>query len=315
MTVGATAITIFHPPSEPQRFAQWVAEYLASARHAFGYVAARESVQSDGRPDPVLDRALDWAIAVSFDSAERLDAWFDSAERQHVLAEGESQGFWRCASDLILADGDLPANAGVFLHSVAPGKEAEFVAAQSDLTLTSSAFPGYEGTALLPADTSGQWMSVLRFRSARHLAGWIRSSERHNALPRLRGELTRDFSELPRSAPFGSTVRVADGETVITPAWKSALLVVLCLYPTVMLLSKFQAPALATLGFTAPLSVFVGNVISVVLLQWVLVPAASRPFRRWLDPIDGAAGPISLAGAAVVGVGYALLLLIFSFVG
>jgi uncharacterized protein len=312
MTVGATAITIFHPPSEPQRFAQWVAEYLASARHASGYVAARESVQSDGRPD----RALDWATAVSFDSAERLDAWFDSAERQHVLAEGESQGFWRCASDLILADGELPpSNAGVFLHSVAAGKEAEFVAAQRDLTLSSSAFPGYEGTALLTADTSGQWMSVLRFRTARHLAGWIRSSERHNALPRLRGGLTRDFSELPRSAPFGSTVRVADGETVITPAWKSALLVVLCLYPTVMLLSKFQAPALATLGITTPLSVFVGNVISVVLLQWVLVPAASRPFRRWLDPIDGAAGRISLAGAAVVGVGYALLLLIFSIAG
>jgi uncharacterized protein len=308
MTVGATAITIFHPPSEPQRFARWVAGYLASARHSAGYVTARESVQSDGR--------LDWAVAVSFDSCAQLDAWCDSAERQYLLGEGTSQGFWRCAPDLILADGEPPpADAAVFLHSVAPGKETQFVAAQSDLTLTSSAFPGYEGTALLPADTSGQWMSVLRFRTARQLAGWLRSSERQNALPRLRGELTRDFSELPRSAPFGSTIRVADGKTMITPAWKSALLVVLCLYPTVMLLSRFQAPALATIGITAPLSVFVGNVISVVLLQWVLVPAASRPFRRWLDPIDGAAGGISVAGAAVIGVGYGVLLLVFSFVG
>jgi uncharacterized protein len=312
MTVVATAITIFHPPADPERFARWAAAYLASARHSPGYVGARQSVQSDGD----LNSALDWALAVSFDSAERLDAWFDGPERQHVLGEGESQGFWRRASDLVLAQGEPPpANTGIFLHSVAPGKEAEFVAAQSDLTLTSSAFPGYEGTFLLPADTSGQWMSVLRFRTTRHLTGWMGSSERQAALPRLRGELTGDFSELPRSAPFGSTVRVADGQTVITPAWKSALLVVLCLYPTVMLLSRFEAPALTRLGITAPLSMFVGNVISVVLLQWVLVPAASRPFRRWLDPIDGAAGPISLAGAGVIAVGYAVLLLLFEFLG
>jgi antibiotic biosynthesis monooxygenase (ABM) superfamily enzyme len=307
MTVGATAITILHPPSDPERFGRWVAEYLASARHTSGYVSARESVQGS--------RQLDWALEVSFDSEQRLDAWLDGAERQAVLSEGEAQGYWRSASDLILAQGELPPpNAGVFLHSVAPGKEAEFVAAQSDLTLASSVFSGYEGTALFPADASGQWMSVLRFRTPGQLAGWIRSRERQKALPRLRDELTRDFAELPRSAPFGSTVRVADGQTRITPAWKSAMLVVLCLYPTVILLSKSLAPALSHLGIKQSLAVFVGNVISVVLLQWVLVPAASRPFRRWLDPIDGAPARITLVGAAMVVVAYAALVLIFTLI-
>jgi hypothetical protein len=158
----------------------------------------------------------------------------------------------------------------------------------------------------------GQWMSVLRFRTAGQLTGWIRSRERLEALPRLRGELTGDFAELSRSAPFGSTVRVADGQARITPAWKSAMLVVLCLYPTVILLSKSLAPALSHLGINQPLAVFVANVVSVVLLQWVLVPAASLPFRRWLDPIDGAPARISLAGAAVLVVGYAALLLVFT---
>jgi antibiotic biosynthesis monooxygenase (ABM) superfamily enzyme len=157
-------------------------------------------------------------------------------------------------------------------------------------------------------------MSVLRFRRPGQLTAWIRSRERHEALPRLRGELTRDFAELPRSAPFGSTVRVADGQTRITPAWKSAMLVVLCLYPTVILLSKSLAPALSHLGIKQSLAVFVGNVISVVLLQWVLVPAASRPFRRWLDPIDGAPARITLVGAAMVVVAYAALVLIFTLI-
>jgi antibiotic biosynthesis monooxygenase (ABM) superfamily enzyme len=308
MTVGASAITIFHSPSDPERFGHWVAGLLAAASNTRGYVSARRSVQRDGH--------LDWAVEVSFESTDLLDAWLDSDGRQDVLGEGEARGFWRCASDLILARGDLPpGNAGVFLHSVAPGKEAEFVAAQGNLTSSSSVFPGYEGTALFPADSSGQWMSVLRFRTAQQLNGWIGSQERREALPRLRGELTRDFAELPRSAPFGSTVRVADGITKITPAWKSAMLVVLCLYPTVVLLSKSLAPALDRLGIDRSLAMFVGNVVSVGLLQWILVPAASVPFRRWLDPIDGAPARISLAGAAVVVVAYGALLALFALLG
>jgi antibiotic biosynthesis monooxygenase (ABM) superfamily enzyme len=93
------------------------------------------------------------------------------------------------------------------------------------------------------------------------------------------------------------------------------MLVVLGLYPTVMLLSISVAPALGHLGFNKAFSVFVGNVISVALLQWVLVPLVSLPFRRWRDPIDGAAAGISLAGAGVLVVAYAALLAIFTLVG
>ncbi|WP_205872899.1 antibiotic biosynthesis monooxygenase [Mycobacterium camsae] len=308
MTVGAAAITIFHPPGNPDRFDGWVQGYLGTAGQAPGYVAARSSVPGGGQ--------LDWAVEVSFDSSESLDAWLDSAPRRTLLADGAAQGFGRSAADLILAPGELPpGNIGVFLHSVAAGKDADFVGAQRDLTLITATFAGYEGTALFPGDPSGQWMSVLRFRTAGQLAAWIRSGERRLALPSLRQELTDDFAELPRSAPFGSTVRVADGQAKITPAWKSAMLVILCLYPTVILLSKTLTPELNRVGIDQAAAIFVGNVISVAALQWLLVPAASRPFRRWLDPIDGAGTRISLAGATVVAAGYALLLLVFGLVG
>ncbi len=308
MTVGATAITIFHPPADPDRFGGWIEGYLALARQTPGYVTARQSVGGGGQ--------LDWAIELSFDDSELLDAWLDSQQRRAILAEGAAQGFGPSACDLVLVPGELPpANTGVFLHSVAPGNDVEFVGAQRDLTTISSTFAGYEGTALFPADRSGQWMSVLRFRTAGHLTAWIRSRERRQALPSLRDELTQDFTELSRSAPFGSTVRVADGQAKITPAWKTAMLVVLCLYPTVILLSKLLSPALNRVGMGQAAGIFVGNVISVALLQWVFVPAASRPFRRWLDPIDGASTRISLAGAAMVVVGYGVLLLVFSLIG
>lgn len=307
MSIGAAAVTIFHPPADSERFGRWVTGYLATARHSSGYVGTRQSVQKVSQ--------FDSAVEVRFETVEMLDAWLDGAERQGALAEGEAQGFWRSACDLIIAHGDAPpANVAVFLHNVAPGKEADFTAAQTDLTSSAAAFPGYEGTALFPADSTGQWLSLLRFRTAQHLAGWIQSQERREVLPRLRNELTRDFAELPRSAPFGATVRVADGQTKITPGWKSAMLVLLCLYPTVMVLSKSLAPALSRLGVQQPLAVFTGNLIGVALLQWILVPAVSRPFRRWLDPVDGAAAGISAAGGAMIVVVYAVLLTIFMLV-
>lgn len=303
MSAGASAITLFHPPSNPERFSRWVAAYEACARHSLGYVGARESVQGS---------RLDWAVEVAFDSADRLDAWLDGPERQAVLSDGEAQGYWRCASDLILVEGEPPpGNVGIFLHSVAAGSESEFTAAQGDLTRSSSAFPGYQGTAVFPADATGQWMSVLRFRTAQQLAAWVGSGERQEALPRLRGKLTRDFAELPHNAPFGSTIRIDQGHTRITPGWKTAMLVLLCLYPTVMVLSTWLSPVLSHLGVGQSLSVFVGNVISIALLQWVLVPAVSRPFGRWLDPIDGASGRISLAGATVIAIAYGVLLVVF----
>jgi hypothetical protein len=45
------------------------------------------------------------------------------------------------------------------------------------------------------------------------------------------------------------------------------------------------------------------------------VPTGSRPFRRRLDPIDGASRRISLADAGLVVVGYALMLLAFGIIG
>lgn len=194
---------------------------------------------------------------------------------------------------------------------MAAGSESEFTAAQGDLTRSSSVFPGYQGTAVFPADSDGQWMSVLRFRTARQLAAWVGSQERQEALPRLRGKLTRDFAELPHNAPFGSTIRIDRGHTKITPGRKTAMLVLLCLYPTVLVLTTCLLPVLSRLGVGQSLSVFVGNVISIALLQWVLVPAVSRPFGRWLDPIDGASVRISVAGATVIAIAYGVLLVVF----
>ena len=87
MRVGASAITIFHPPSDPERFGRWVAGYFASAGLSPGYVIARESVQAS--------RQLDWTLEVCFDSQDFSGRWLDSPGRKAAPSEPQARGHWR----------------------------------------------------------------------------------------------------------------------------------------------------------------------------------------------------------------------------
>ena len=128
--------------------------------------------------------------------------------------------------------------------------------------------PGYEGTALFPPDDAGRWLSVVRFRSDRRLADWLSSARRAESLPGLRSILAEDFSSLAQTTPFGITVRVDDGRLRMTPNWKSAMMVMLVLYPTVMLLSRFLGPVLDGWSVQPWLALWLSQVVSVVLMQW-----------------------------------------------
>ncbi|MDT5073737.1 MAG: uncharacterized protein QOH82_3057 [Mycobacterium sp.] len=301
---AVTAVTIFHPAADPDAFDGWLAELRASAAAAAGFMSSATSAH---------DAELDWAMAVTFSGEDALHAWLDSGDRRTILKGGQSQGFWCRSTDLILGDGiaDIPG-VSAFRHAVASGKESEFRAVQDRLAMASSQFPGYEGTVLIPPDEGDEWLSMLRFRTPEQLAAWLRSPERDRALPGLRSSLTKGFSAVSQTTPFATTVRVQDGKTLMTPNWKSAMLVLLVLYPTVMVLSRFFGPLLDRAGAEPWLALWVSQIVSVSALQWWLMPNVTKPFRRWLDPVDGAGVRISAMGAAVIVGGYALTLALFA---
>ncbi|MFE7743735.1 antibiotic biosynthesis monooxygenase [Nocardia sp. NPDC057455] len=255
---------------------------------------------------------LEPGFSVTFRSEAALHAFLDSAERSAALSDGASLGFYCKSSDLIIVEGESPPpGIGVFRHSVARDKEAEFEATEERLVAVSSEFPGFEGAALFPSG-GGRWFSVLRFRTERQLSEWMRSDERTAALPDLRSKLTEDFTVEAHTTPFGSTVRTVDGETRMTPTWKTAMLVLLVLYPTVMVLSRFLGPVLDRMGAPPWLALWLSQIVSVGLMSYFLSPAVASRFRRWLDPIDGAGRRISIAGTVMVVVLYALTLLLFA---
>lgn len=289
-----TAILVFHPDGDGS-FREWASAVAAAAIACPGCLRTRVSVH-DGSFEP--------AVAVTFTGVAELDAWLDHAD---VLRTGA----WLLAAPAIVLATDEPPPAGIaaFRHQLGAGKAAEFLDSQRELAAAAHGFSGYEGTVVVVDD--GEALSVLRFRSDRQLAGWMSSGRREAVLPGLRSSLTAEFAPVFGSTGFGTTVRTDGGRVLMTPSWKSVMLVLLVLYPTVMLLSRFLGPVLDRFGAEPWLSLWLSQVVSVAAMQWWLMPWASRPFRRWLDPVDGAGRRSSLAGAAVIVLLYGATLLLF----
>lgn len=313
-TAPATAVSVFRRENAGEGFASWAREMHAAAEKAPGFDSALVST-----PD---ETSFEWATAVSFDTEDHLHDWLDSPERTKLLQHGDAAGHHRVSADLIVVEGSAPSTGvGIITHDVANGRRSEFLKTQEKLVELSSAFSGFEGAVLLGpgragdevlGDSASTWLSVLRFRTDRQLSAWMQSDVRDAALPELREQLTGDFSVITHSTPFGSIVRIEDGKTQVTPDWKTAMLVLLVLYPTVMTLSRFVGPLLDEIGSPPWLSMWLSQILSVGLMTYFFMPAVTRWFRRWLDPIDGAPRTVSLVGALVVVVVYSVTLTLFA---
>jgi uncharacterized protein len=274
-------------------------------RTAPGFVAFAASIRRDA--------PLNWAVAVTFDSEDLLHQWLDGSTWNHLVRRGAARGLLRLSSDLVIIDGAvMPTGVAIVSSSVSGGMEADFQASLVKLTMAASRLSGYEGAAVFPPGARGEWRSLIRFRTEPQLSAWLRSPQRTQALPPVRSSLTKDFSVFAKTTPLGTTVRNVNGKTEMTPSWKTAMLLLMVLYPVGMLQSRFVAPVIGKLGAQPWLSVWLGQIISVALMQWWLMPTVSSWCRRWLDPVDGAGLRISLRGAAVAMIVYAASLTLFA---
>lgn len=253
---------------------------------------------------------LDWVIAVRFREEAAVHDWLD---RARDLITGS--GYQRASLEFII-DG-APRTPGVVVvnEAVATGSEAAFVETAEHLAQLERAQPGWEGSSVFPpGGILTSWSSVIRFRTEDQLSAWLESPDLTGALPRFQAHLSEE-AKVTTATTFGSTLRVTNGKAAVTPDWKTALAILLVLYPTVMLLAKFVGPTLAAIAPQPWLGTFLNLAISIVLLTWVLMPLSARLLRRWLDPVEGAGAKVSAIGAVAVCAGYLLMFLIFGTVG
>jgi antibiotic biosynthesis monooxygenase (ABM) superfamily enzyme len=260
---------------------------------------------------PEADRD-EWTVVYRFDSTSNLETWLGSPVRQALLEEGAGLFASPPSQHVLVAEPAESSVTVVVSHPVSAGNEQEFLAWQERMTEAERAYPGFRGSELFRPVPGIQetWTTVYRYDTSENLERWLASPER----ARLLEEATAfsDFELHRISSPYGSWFAFPDGAPDAKPpsSWKTALSVLVGLYPTVVVLTI----VISELWESAELwqSLLLGNVLSVCLLTWVVMPVVTRALRFWLAPEPAAAGPrVDVLGTVVSIVFLTLAALVF----
>jgi uncharacterized protein len=243
------------------------------------------------------DAGGEWTVLYRFDSKPHLESWLGSAERAEVLAGGAALFDGPASQQVMMGTADEEAVTVIVSHPVDPAHEDDFLAWQQRVTDAERAFPGFLGSELFRPvpGVQTEWTAMFRFDTEQHLNSWLESPGRRKLL-----EEGREFQEFELhrvASPFGSWFAFNGDRAEGPAAWKTALSVLVGLYPTVVLLTL----GISELWPTGRLweTLLLGNILSVCLLTWVVMPVVTRALRFWLDPAGGHAS----RRADLIGVG------------
>jgi hypothetical protein len=294
---------------EGPAFGRWQAQISTAVAQQPGFIE-----QSVMPPNPPAQP--DWVVLQRFTSADAAVAWLHSEQRQKLVTE--VQHLLIGADDVhLLRDpgaGVVPAPiSAVITTRVKPGQETAFRAWEQRIAVAQARSPGFQGYRFEPPIPGVQddWLAILRFDSERNMQGWLDSPER-KALLREAELFIEEFHARTVRTGFEQWFGRSGAAGSAPAVWKQNMVVLLILYPVVFLFGTYvQTPLLigrAGLPFWAAL--FIGNAVSVVLLNW-LVPWASQRLGWWLNPAPRYRIHINVAGAALVACLYAVVLFVF----
>jgi antibiotic biosynthesis monooxygenase (ABM) superfamily enzyme len=187
---------------------------------------------------------------------------------------------------------------------VREGMAEEFGRWQSAISAAAAEFPGFITQSVFGAPPP-------RFDTEDNLQTWLESPERKELLEEAAPFLEEFHARVVRTG-FEQWFPSADGASA-PAAWKQNMIVLLLLYPVVFLFGAWvQTPILrGKAGLPFWLALFIGNVVSVLLLNWLL-PWVSRGFGWWLAPARDPGIRTDLVGAMLVIVLYGVWLFLFS---
>jgi antibiotic biosynthesis monooxygenase (ABM) superfamily enzyme len=200
--------------------------------------------------------------------------------------------------------------SSVIVHRVPPGFAERFLEWQCGITRAAEAVSGYQATDVYPPAEAGQldWVVVIHFDNSEALQRWLDSPVRAEWTAKLPAEIA-DFRLKTLSAGFGPWFAgLVDGGK-LPPHWKMALAVLLGLYPTVTLLSIFVVPPPDRFG--TAVTMLIGNVLGVCLLEWAVMPALNILLGPWLRANGVKGRTISAVGLVLILVGLGVLALLF----
>jgi antibiotic biosynthesis monooxygenase (ABM) superfamily enzyme len=210
--------------------------------------------------------------------------------------------------------GVLPAPVSAVISTrIKPGQEKAYRAWEQRIAAAQCKAPGFQGYRFEPPIPGVQedWLSILRFDSEANLNAWLESPQRKELLAEA-DAFTEEFHARVTRAGFDQWFPAPSKGEPVQPVWKQNMLVLLMLYPVVFLFGfAVQSPLLVgRMGLPFPVALFIGNLVSVLLLTY-LVPWISRRFGWWLSPAQPSA-QLDWRGAAILGALYLVMIGVFT---
>src|SRR4051794_37495807 len=304
----ATAVTTVQVrQGEEGAFAGWLAELNKIVATFPGYISAVVIP-----PSPPAHS--DWVMVQRFQTLEQLGAWLDSGERRSLLDKSASllvdEGMTNVIEGSSTERSPQDMVTEIITVSVKPGMEEAYRDWVDRIRQVEARFPGYQGLELQPPIPGLQdnWVSLLRFDTAEHLNAWLESDARRTALREV--EPFIDKREQQVATAFSGWFTFSDAPGQVPPAWKQSMIVLLTLFPIVMIEFMFLNPLLQSLNLAV--ATFIGNLISVAVTGFVLIPLALRAFEWWLLPRPNNSPGVEIGGTALIIGLYALSVAVFA---
>jgi uncharacterized protein len=308
---GVTIVTQTRPiAGQEDAFRRWQDEIGREVSKWPGFVEQRAI-------PPSPPGQIDWVILLRFSSLDSATGWLRSTERLR-LVEG-IQSILAGSDDVHIindgASGVLPAAASVVISTrLLPGQENAYRRWEQRIAAAQAKAPGFQGYRLEPpiAGVQENWVAIIRFDSEDNLKNWLKSPERQK-LVKESEPFTDTFTTRIVRSGFDQWFPASKEGAPSAPVWKQNMIVLLLLYPVVFLFGAFVQDPLLMHRLKMPfwLALFVGNVVSILLLNW-LVPWTSNRFGWWLNPAGSEARKTNWIGASVILALYAGWLFAFS---
>ncbi|MFF4407193.1 antibiotic biosynthesis monooxygenase [Streptomyces sp. NPDC001404] len=264
-----------------------------------------------------------WVAVFRFSGVDHLTAWLNSRRRQELLAEGQEL-FEGPPTQEVLRGGAAPERApeaitAVISHEVRPGQEQRFLRWQAKALKAQEKAPGFMGSELFKPVQGVQgvqerWVVVFRFDTREHLDAWLASDVRAELLEEGRNCFA-SYDVRKVGSAFSGWFRFGEGaQGRAPPNWKQAMSVLLALYPTVMVLNLTEGAELNGVGVPGYIGLFIGNMLSVSALTWLLMPLVNKALAFWLVPARACGRRVDLVGAAVVVLCYLVTIAVFGLI-
>lgn len=187
----------------------------------------------------------------------------------------------------------------MIVQRIRPGCEEAYRQWSSEINTACSKFAGFvELEVFEPPPGQREVVLVLRFASEEEGAAWHNSSICLELLEQSKSFVEERVMRSP-SRVFASWFGDQDASRESPRLWKDALTVLLVLYPTVMILTLYVTGPLLK-GWSLATSMYLGNLLSVSILTWVLMPLATRWLAFWLTPTKGSRSAHTLLGLVLV---------------